>query len=182
MPEKLKHLFLLTLVLLLLIRVAPVSGQEDMDNPIYIVQSGDTLTSIAIKFGISLTNLLEANFITDPNALNVGDRLIIPGLEGIKGVLVLNTVPLGENLTGISRKHQLPIDIMTRLNRITSPAEVYAGVELILPELETEMLQAPILSVNQGQSLLELAAAANLNPWLVKRDQSPGWLLGCSLR
>jgi murein DD-endopeptidase MepM/ murein hydrolase activator NlpD len=168
MPEKLKHLFLLTLVLLLLVRAAPVSGQEDTENPIYIVQSGDTLTSIAIKFGISLTNLLEANFITDPNALNVGDRLIIPGLEGIKGVLVLNTVPLGENLTGISRKHQLPLDIMTRLNRITSPAEVYAGVELILPEQETEMLQAPILSVNQGQSLLELAAAANLNPWLVK--------------
>jgi murein DD-endopeptidase MepM/ murein hydrolase activator NlpD len=155
------------LVFVVLIIAAPVFAQENPDEPIYIVQSGDNLTSIAVKFGISLTSLLEANSITDPNTLNVGDRLVIPGLEGVRGILVFKTVPLGENITSISRKYQIPLDIVMRLNRITSPSEVYAGVALILPEPEDESLHLPLISLKEGQSLLEAAALGGYNPWLL---------------
>jgi LysM repeat protein len=138
-----KKILFLLLAFSLLFLTLPVTAQESTDQPVYIVQSGDTLTTIAIKFGVSLNSLLEANSITDPNALNVGDRLVIPGLEGVRGTLVLKTVPLGENLTSISRKYQFPLDILTRLNRITSPTEVYAGVELILPEPEEASTPLP---------------------------------------
>jgi murein DD-endopeptidase MepM/ murein hydrolase activator NlpD len=155
------------LLFLVLISVTPVHAQETPDEPVYIVQSGDNLTSIAVKFGISLNNLLEANSITDPNTLNVGDRLVIPGLEGVRGVLVLKTVPLGENITSIIRKYQLPLDIVTRINRITSPTEVYAGVELILPDPEEDVLRLPLISLKEGQSYLEAAILADINPWLL---------------
>ena len=44
----------------------------------YIVQEGDYPSSIAEKFGISVEELMEANDITDPTSLVVGQELIIP--------------------------------------------------------------------------------------------------------
>jgi len=44
----------------------------------YTVQDGDYPTSIAEKFGISAEALMEANGITDPAGLKIGQVLIIP--------------------------------------------------------------------------------------------------------
>jgi LysM repeat protein len=165
MPKKIIFLCLISSILFF---SAPVTAQENTDLPVYIVQSGDTLTLIAIKFGVSLNSILEANAITNPNALNVGDRLMIPGLDGIRGTLVLKTVPLGETLTSVSSKYQFPLNFLTRLNRITSPNEIYAGVELILPQPLEDSILLPTIMLANGQSLLEAAVAVDLNPWLLK--------------
>jgi LysM repeat protein len=45
---------------------------------VYIVQEGDYPSSIAEKFGISPEELMEANGITDPTSLKVGQELKIP--------------------------------------------------------------------------------------------------------
>jgi len=45
----------------------------------YVVQSGDTLSAIAIRFNVSLEELQRANNIADPNLIHVGQRLVIPG-------------------------------------------------------------------------------------------------------
>jgi len=45
---------------------------------VYIVQEGDHPSSIAEQFGISPEELMEANGITDPTSLKVGQELIIP--------------------------------------------------------------------------------------------------------
>lgn len=44
----------------------------------YIVQSGDTLGSIAQQYGISLETLMQNNNLTDPNLLSVGMSLNVP--------------------------------------------------------------------------------------------------------
>jgi len=44
----------------------------------YVVASGDTLSKIAQMFGVSVKSIMEANGITDPNSIRVGQRLIIP--------------------------------------------------------------------------------------------------------
>jgi LysM repeat protein len=48
------------------------------DEGVYVVQEGDYPSSIAEKFGISTEELMEANDITDPTSLKVGQELIIP--------------------------------------------------------------------------------------------------------
>ena len=47
---------------------------------VYIVRSGDTMSKIASRFGISLDDLLDANkdTITNPDLIAVGDPVIIP--------------------------------------------------------------------------------------------------------
>lgn len=44
----------------------------------YVIQSGDTLTAIARSFNIRVDALMQANRITDPNAIRVGQELKIP--------------------------------------------------------------------------------------------------------
>ncbi|MDX2136995.1 MAG: LysM peptidoglycan-binding domain-containing protein [Chloroflexota bacterium] len=44
----------------------------------YVVQPGDTLSLIAASQGVSVTALVEANNIADPNRLEVGQVLVIP--------------------------------------------------------------------------------------------------------
>ncbi len=44
----------------------------------YTVQAGDTLGSIAQQYGISVETLMQANNLTDPNLLSIGQNLNIP--------------------------------------------------------------------------------------------------------
>jgi len=45
----------------------------------YVVQAGDTLSGIAARFGVQLQTLLRINQITDPNVLEVGQIITLPG-------------------------------------------------------------------------------------------------------
>lgn len=58
---------------------APVSITPSPTNFLYTVKEGDTLGAIADEFGVSVESLMQANSITDPADLHVGDVLIIPG-------------------------------------------------------------------------------------------------------
>jgi len=51
----------------------------DNDTSIhYVVQAGDTLLDIAIKYGVDTDELMYLNHITDPNAIQTGQILLIP--------------------------------------------------------------------------------------------------------
>lgn len=58
--------------------VEPVEPVEP-GGQIYVVQSGDIPLTIAQQFGISVEALLAANPGINPNGLNIGDELVIPG-------------------------------------------------------------------------------------------------------
>ncbi len=51
---------------------------EAANQIIHIVQAGESLGSIAAQYGVSADAIIEANRITNPNLIGVGDRLIIP--------------------------------------------------------------------------------------------------------
>jgi murein DD-endopeptidase MepM/ murein hydrolase activator NlpD len=66
----------------------------------YIVQPGDTLYAIALKFGTTIQALQEANNIADPAALAVGRRLIIPGRAPTSATAASRTAtPSGQSPT-----------------------------------------------------------------------------------
>ena len=44
-----------------------------------VVQPGDKLVSIAEEFGVTVQELIDANALTNPDVLRVGQELIIPG-------------------------------------------------------------------------------------------------------
>jgi murein DD-endopeptidase MepM/ murein hydrolase activator NlpD len=61
---------------------APTATPTPTPTPIiYIVQAGDNLLGIAIQYGVTVEAIQEANAITDPRLLQIGQELVIPHEE-----------------------------------------------------------------------------------------------------
>ena len=141
----------------------PVAAQSD--GPVYIVQPGDSLSSIAARFDISLNELMEANGITDPNVLSAGQQLVIPGLEGVTGVLETEVINFGDSYRSLTRRTQVPGDIFRKLNHVVSPSEFYVGVSMIIPAQEGDANLNTRITPGSGESLLETAVKQNTDVW-----------------
>lgn len=163
-----KRLFAFVALIAIFFSVSPASAQT-VEGPIYIVQSGDTLSLIASRFNVDLENLMNANGISNPNLLSAGQELVIPGMEGISGVLVTEFVQFGDSFRSLSRRTQITEPTLRRLNRLVSPTELYVGVSLIVPQqIGGDQLTSRV-TPSPGETLLELAVKGNTDPWALAR-------------
>lgn len=137
------------------------------NGPVYIIQEGDSLWEIAYRFHVSQQDLANANGIVDSNQITVGQQLVIPGLEGIQGVLTTENVTYGETLHSLSLRYHLPINMLERLNHLTSPNELYAGYSLVILHKDNSHALGKRASLGAGQSLIELAVLNNTDPWTI---------------
>ena len=140
-----------------------VSAQSS--GPIYIVQSGDTLSYIASRFNVSLNDLLAANPAVDPNLLSEGQQVVIPGLEDVTGILETEVITFGDTLRSLSRRRQVANAQLIKLNRLVSPTELYVGISMIVPVQEGQAQLNSRISASNGESLLELSVKQNTTPW-----------------
>ncbi len=166
---------------LLLSLISPVYAQESVSGPTYTIQPGDTLSIIAAKFGVSVDDIIIVNKIENPNILSAGQQIIIPGLEGVTGNLTAEEIPLGSNLTSLSVQHQFPVNMLVKLNKVTSPAEIYAGSSLILPVSDQAALKNVDL-VKPGESMLLTSSRLKQNPWLtaLQNNLEQTWMIVAS--
>jgi murein DD-endopeptidase MepM/ murein hydrolase activator NlpD len=159
-----RSISLIALIVILFSFNFPVAAQT-ASGPVYIVQSGDTLSLISSRFNVDLGELMDANAISNPNLLSAGQELVIPGLEGISGVLVTEFVQFGDSFRSISRRSQIGEPTLRRLNRIVSPTELYVGVSLIVPQQTGDDQLTSRVTPSTGESLLELAVKGGTDPW-----------------
>lgn len=70
----------------------PVAKQQQLDLPAatteYIVRKGDTLSGIASRYGLAVAELMAVNAITDPDKIQVGQTLRLPGKVDLEQVQV----------------------------------------------------------------------------------------------
>lgn len=156
--------------------VSDARAQDDGEDGVqYVVQPGDTLSSIALRFDASINDIINASNISNPNSLNVGDVLIIPGIDWIDGTLIIQDLPLGESFLSLKRRYLLDDTSMARLNQLTSPDQLYAGFPVMLATERGELTESGRAAVAAGSSAWQLAAASGDNPWaLVAYNQLPG--------
>ena len=153
----------LLLGLVFSIFVQPASAQSS--GPIYLVQAGDTLSSIASRFNVNLDDLETANPNINPNLLAEGQQIVIPGLEGVTGTLNTEVIALGDSLRSLSRRTQVSDEQLIRLNRLVSPSELYIGTSLIIPTEQNQSSLNTAFTASTGESLLEMAVKENSDPW-----------------
>ena len=53
-------------------------SQTSSGSRVHIVQIGDTLFRVAQRYGTTVTAIVQANSISDPNRIDIGDTLVIP--------------------------------------------------------------------------------------------------------
>ncbi|MBI9034932.1 MAG: peptidoglycan DD-metalloendopeptidase family protein [Bacteroidales bacterium] len=153
------------------------SLQQPEELPVYVVQEGDTLSIIATRFGISVNDLISTNNIDNPNAISIGMELAIPGLEGIRGKLFLEEVPLGETIYSFSHTREMDIEIVSRINKIVSPVEFYAGSEIVVPESNIEQSKTLFDDLSTQETVFDIAILHGENPWalLYENNHTNSW-------
>lgn len=99
------------------------ASTPDSKSRLYEVRSGDTLASIARKYGISLTAMRDANsHLNDPHKLTVGQKINVPRGSGSteKSRSVVYTVQSGDTLWSISRRFNTSPGEIRSMNKLTS--------------------------------------------------------------
>lgn len=112
---------------------APATGTATPGT--YIVQRGDTLSSIARRFGTTVQALLAANpTITDKNMLYAGQRLVIPGSSSTApSGQRTHTVQPGDTLSSIARLYGTTVMAIVQRNNLPNPNAIFVGQVLIIP-------------------------------------------------
>lgn len=112
---------------------APATGSTTPGT--YIVQRGDTLSSIARRFGTTVQALLAANpTITDKNTLYAGQRLAIPGGSSTPPTgQRTHTVQPGDTLSSIARLYGTTVMAIVQRNNLPNPNAIFVGQVLIIP-------------------------------------------------
>lgn len=102
---------------------------------IHVVQRGETLYRIALQYGLTVEVVAQANGITNPDSIYVGQRLIIP-VNGTTAPAtdtpVTHTVQPGETLRSIADLYGLTVEVLAANNGIVNPNTVYVGQVLLI--------------------------------------------------
>jgi LysM repeat protein len=128
-----RHLILgmLIAVLAITIAVPPAHAQ----GRVHVVQRGETLSTIAARYGTTAQAIARANGLRNQNYIYVGQRLTIPGSGGGGGNTAAGgtyTVRPGDSLSAIALRYGTTVAALKKANGL-SGSVIYVGQRLVIP-------------------------------------------------
>lgn len=130
----------------------PMYGGETVFQDIEItVAPGDTLYSVAKKYGTSVDELAKKNNLTEPYNLSVGQKLVVATVADRQTNKIIVeqqktttrvglqeiTVAPGDTLYSLSRRYSVPVNDLAVMNNLTAPFTLSVGQRLKVPDLES---------------------------------------------
>ena len=138
-------------VILLLVLAPTVAAQDPTPEPeVYEVQPGDTLFSIAQRFGSSVEAIVAANDIANPSLIDVGQKLVIPAIEqahaslgGAGRNLRVHPVQPGEFLPALAFRYGTTVWALRVGNELDRLGLLWPGLGLDIPLTTAEHAGVP---------------------------------------
>ena len=135
------------------VAVAPEAAAPQVRTPVpyapqgethYRVVKGDTLYSIAFRYGQDYRSLAADNGIVPPYNIAVGQIIRIGGPAQVNEGGRQYTVKKGDTLTSVAREHNIPPSAIVRVNNLKYPYKLLVGEKLILanPDVNPTPLQS----------------------------------------
>ncbi|MGX5699945.1 LysM peptidoglycan-binding domain-containing protein [Acinetobacter kookii] len=145
------------------VKIDPVDIEPAYKTESYQVQRGDTLSSIAGKSKISLTELAQLNKLSSNSGVRVGQTLKIPASSTVPESY---TVQSGDSLSAISAKYNLGMDYIANINGINRNAGLRVGQRLKLTGEE------PVAASNKVEAKIEKVSFENSDSHVVKPGET----------
>jgi len=114
----------------------------------YVVRRGDTISGIALRHGVTTWALMEANGLSSPHLIYVGQRLDIPGAQGRVPAPAPTpgstyVVRRGDTLSQIAQRVGTTVEALARPNGLANPSTITVGQVLRLPRTAQVSASAP---------------------------------------
>ena len=103
----------------------------------YTVRAGDTLTGIASHYGVTMMTVWWANKLTSKDDLHVGQKLIIPPVNGL-----VVTVKDGDTLDALAAAYKIDAAEVVTVNQLDDPTLII-GQTIILPDAVGAAIPTP---------------------------------------
>jgi LysM repeat protein len=143
-------------VVTLVVLVATISTSLAQDSVVHVVQPGENLYRIALRYGVTMEALIQANNIADASRVFSGQELLIPGISApdsgtevvnplIASTPTIHVVQPGENLNAIANKYGVTVEQILQANNIANPDRIFRGQELQIWTLENSADEAVII-------------------------------------
>ncbi|MCU0663388.1 MAG: LysM peptidoglycan-binding domain-containing protein [Myxococcota bacterium] len=100
----------------------------------YVVQSGDSVAKVANHFGVSQSDLMEANNIRDAQSLQPGQEIVIP--DELRGGSRGHVVKLGDTLVRIAKRYKVSVKGIQEVNKLGDAESLTIGRTLLIPGSE----------------------------------------------
>ena len=123
--------------------VIPVAAATPVTSACsYVVCYGDNLTGIAYRYGVSISSIMRANGIVNPNMIYPGQRLAIPCAAPAPAPApspapapggTYYTVRWGDTLAKIAMRFGVSTWSIVKANNIANPNVIYPGRRLFIP-------------------------------------------------
>lgn len=145
----------------------PSDAAKESDTVIYTVKSGDTLSTVAERYNVSVTKLKRANRLTS-NMLRVGDRLEIPSSDRVERNVKpapetrVHVVRSGDTLSEIGERYGVSVSKLRSANGLRGN-NLRIGQRLVIPataskvEKAQTVRQATTYRVRSGDTLIAIA-------------------------
>jgi LysM repeat protein len=143
----------------------------------YVVQWGDTLYSIARRFGTTVEALVLANGLPNAWQIFAGQELLIPGPGAgpvpphpVPTAAVTHVVRPGETLSSIAYHYATTVNAIAQANNLYNPSYIYVGQRLIIPSGVATPFGPPTMTyytVMPGDTCAAIALRYGLTPWAI---------------
>jgi LysM repeat protein len=147
---------------------APGLEKQSTSSLLHIVQWGENLTLIARRYGVTITAIVQANSLSNPNYIYAGQRLVIPSGEApAPGQTTTYVVRSGDTLYLIASRFGTTVNAIVSLNRIVNPDLIYVDQQLQVPGQESPSPPGDscIYVVKAGDTLTRIALAYGTTVW-----------------
>lgn len=135
--------------------------EENGGVKIYEVESGDTLSGIAVQYGITPNTILWANDIENMDEIKPGDKLFILPVAGISYL-----VKKGDDIESIAKKYKADKEKIIAFNELPATGELKENQEILIPGGQKEESQTtPSLETSRRQYATSSGGYPTVSGW-----------------
>ena len=131
----------------------------------YEVRPGDTLNSIATRFGTNLVGLIELNPTLRLRSLTEGMMICVPKVPErppcINGAYY--AIREGDTFYNLAQRYGIPLNLLLEANPNANPYDLKVGQEICIPNVPAGCPFGTVVTIQEGTRLSDILISYNLS-------------------
>ncbi len=135
-----------------LVKTNPLTSDSNRvgltDFAVHTVESGETLSTIAKQYGVSMDTIQWENNIRNSNSIRAGQKLSIPPVNGVS-----YKVQSGDTIAKVAKKYSISAESILAQNNLKEEASLVKGASIFLPNAKPIVSEITLIAQNGSRNV-----------------------------